>query len=113
MNSENKIEQIEKARVNGNFAHAKSLAISGLQESDDDAYRLAIMDQIAHLHLDLFLIWLNEMKKIKPVNKYDVLYRIEHHLRLNPDELSRYTEYMLKLASLPHEEALEEIFKHS
>lgn len=112
MNSENKIEQIEKARVNGNFAHAKKLAVIELEESDDD-YRVAIMDQLAHIHLDLFLIWLNEMKKIKPVNKYDTLYMIEHHLRLNRDKLSEYTEHMTKLANLSHKEALEEIFKHS
>ena len=114
MNSENKIGQIEKARENGNFAHAKALAINELESSNDNDYRLAIMDQMAHIHLDSFLIWLNEMRKIdSSVNKYDTLYGIEHHLRLHPDQLSEYTEYMVKLANLPHEEALDMIFKHS
>ena len=72
------------------------------------------MNEMAHIHLDLFLIWLNEMRKIdNSVNTYDTLYMIEHHLRLNPDKLSGYTEHMTKLATLPPEEALALIFKHS
>ncbi len=114
MNSENKIEEIKQARVNGNFPHAKKLASIELEKFDDDGYRVAIMNEMAHMHLDLFLIWLNEMRKIdNSVNKYDMLYGIEHHLRLNPDKLSGYTEYMVKLANLPQEEALALIFKHS
>ena len=114
MNPENKIEEIRQARVNGNFLDAKKLAIIELEKSNDDDYRVAIMDEMAHIHLDLFLIWLNEIRKINSsLNKCDTLYIIEHQLRLNPDKLLVYTEYMKKLVNLPHEEVLDEIFKHS
>ena len=75
MNStENVLEQIETARLSGDFDSVKRLSKKALEDPQSDIPDLLIMDQIAHMYLDSFLVWINEMKKtIGDGNGQDVL----------------------------------------
>ena len=58
------LNAIESARDNGDFDSVKRLSKMALENSQSDIDSLRIMEQIAHMYLDSFLIWFNEMKKI-------------------------------------------------
>ncbi|MYK96746.1 hypothetical protein F4009_22585, partial [Candidatus Poribacteria bacterium] len=55
------LNAIESARENGDFDSVKRLSKRELENPQSDIDPLLIMDQIAHMYLDSFLIWLNEM----------------------------------------------------
>ena len=106
MNSTDVLKKIETARKNGDFDSVKRLSKQELENpriSDKD--RVGIMDQIAHMYLDSFLVWVNEMKKIDPdVDKYSVLRKIAQNFEDNPNVLLWYTEYMREMMEAEAEE---------
>lgn len=92
------LKRIENARENGDFDLVKRLSKRALENPQSDINPVLIMDQIAHMHLDNFLVWVNEMKKIdSSVNKHDVLCKISQDLKDNPDKLLWYTQYMKEM----------------
>ena len=113
MNStENVLKRIENAREEGDFDLVKRLSKEALEDPQSDISDLLIMDQIAHMYLDSFLIWVNEMKKIDPsVDKYRVLCNIAIGLAENSgssDPLVVYTPYTEKMADAAPEVVREE-----
>lgn len=102
--TEDVLQAIKDARENGNFDLVKRLSKRELENPQSDINSLLIMEQIAHMHLDSFLVWVNEMKKIDPsVNKYDTLFRIAQHLR-TPDLSTDYTRYIKEMRRADAEE---------
>ena len=99
------LNAIESARENGDFDSVKRLSKRELENPQSDIDPLLIMDQIAHMYLDSFLIWLNEMKKInKNVDKHTVLRKIADNLENNPDILQFYTRFMQEMIDASAEE---------
>ena len=98
MNSEDVLKAIENARENGDFDLVKQLSKRALENPQSDINQLLVMDQIAHMYLDSFLIWVNEMKKIDgSVDKHSTLRLIAQHLEDNPAVLMFYTRYMKEM----------------
>ncbi len=105
MNSTDVLKTIENARENGDFDLVKRLSKKALENPQSDINPLLIMDQIAHMYLDSFLIWVNEMKKIdKNVDKHRTLRLIAQHLEDTPNNLKVYTRYMQEMAAADAEE---------
>jgi len=99
MNSTDVLKSIEDARINGDFDLVKELSKSELENPQSNINPLEIMDQIAHMYLDSFLIWVNEMKKInRAVDKHSTLRLIAQHLEDQPNSLVSYTPYMEQMA---------------
>ena len=97
MNSANVLQAIEKARVNGDFDLVKRLSKRELEDPQSDINPLLIMDQIAHMYLDSFLVWVHEMQKIGGgFDKHNTLRRIAQHLE-NPNVLTDYTQYIKEM----------------
>ena len=64
------------------------------------------MDQIAHMYLDSFLIWVHEMQKIGGgFNKHDTLRVISQHLK-NHNASTNYTQYIREMRAPGTEELL-------
>lgn len=107
MNSKNVLSAIEAARENGDFDSVKRLSKEALENPQSSISSLLIMDQIAHMYLDGFLIWVNEMKKIdKSVDKHSTLRRIASNLENDPDKLMYYTQYMKEMIEASPEEVI-------
>ena len=106
MNSTDVLDQIEQAREEGDFDLVKRLSKEELENPHiSDKYRLLIMDQVAHMYLDSFLIWVNEMKRIDMTeNKRDVLRRIAQNSENTPHKRIFYTAYMRKMIEAEPEE---------
>ena len=105
MNSTDVLKDIENARENGDFDLVKQLSKRELENPQSDINPLLIIDQIAHMYLDSFLIWVNEMKKIdRAVDKHSTLRLIAQHLEENPAVLMYYTRYMEKMVAANAEE---------
>ena len=105
MNSTDVLKTIENARENGDFDLVKQLSKRALENPQTDRDRLLIMDQIAHMYLDSFLIWVNEMKKIhRDVDKHSMLRGIAQHLENGSDKFMGYTAYMQQMAAADAEE---------
>ena len=64
MQDKDVLNAIESARGNGDFDSVKRLSKSALENPQSDIDSLRIMEQIAHMYLDSFLIWINEIRKI-------------------------------------------------
>ena len=137
MNStENVLEQIEKARLNGDFELVKRLSKEALEDPQSDIPDLLIMSEIAHMYLDGFLVWVNEIRKksggvdfyraidqlLKEdsisaedynylkwvVDKHDVLRGIAQDLEDHRDELVWYTPYMREMGEASPEKVRED-----
>ena len=105
MNSTDVLKTIENARVNGDFDLVKRLSKQELENPQSDVDPQSIMDQIAHMYLDSFLVWVNEMKKIdRPLNKYNALRAIAQDLEDNPKTQVFYTQYMKEMIAADAEE---------
>ena len=104
MNSTDVLKAIENAREIGDFDSVKRLSKKELENPQSDIEPLDIMDQIAHMYLDSFLVWVNEMKKIDPaVDKHWTLHRIAEHLE-GPNRLTDYTQYIKEMRAADAEE---------
>lgn len=100
----NVLEAIENARLKGDFDLVKRLSKTELENPQSDINALEIMNQIAHMYLDCFLIWVHEMQKIEPtVNKYSTLSVIAQHLK-SSDISTDYTEYIKEMRRADAEE---------
>ena len=105
MNSRDVLKVIENARVNGDFDLVKRLSKRELENPQSDIDPLLIMDQIAHMYLDSFLVWANEMKKIDSnFQKHGTLRIIAQQLENQPNGLVCYTSYMKQMAVADAEE---------
>lgn len=105
MNSRDVLKTIENARENGDFDLVKQVSKRELEYPQSDIDPVLIMDQIAHMYLDCFLIWVNEMKKIHgTVDKHSVLHQIAQQLEDNPDKQLSWTRYMQKMMKADAEE---------
>ena len=105
MNSTDVLKDIENARENGDFDLVKRLSKRELENPQSDIDPVRIMDQIAHMYLDSFLIWVNGMKKIDgSVDKHSTLRLIAQHLEDDPAVLMCYTRYMKEMAAADAEE---------
>ena len=94
---------IESARDNGDFDSVKRLSKIALENSQSDRDTLLIMNQIAHMYLDSFLIWSNEMKKIdKNVDTHTTLHGIAQ--QLENGGWAGYTRYMREMIKADAEE---------
>ena len=106
------LKTIENARENGNFDLVKQLSKKELEKPQSDIDRVRIMDQIAHMYLDSFLIWVHEMQKIEPtLDKSGTLLIIAHHLGINQYLASKnlsiledYTQYIKEMREADAEE---------
>lgn len=106
------LKRIENARENGDFDLVKQLSKRALENPQSDINPVLIMDQIAHMYLDSFLIWVHEMQKIDPtVNKDATLLVIAHHLAINQHLASKnlsiledYTQYIKEMREADAEE---------
>ena len=98
MNSTDVLKAIEDARENGDFDLVKQLSKRALENPQSDIDPLLIMNQIAHMYLDSFLIWVNQMKKINTsVDKHNMLRGIADHLELSNLYKVCYTRYMVEM----------------
>ena len=101
------LKAIEDARINGDFDLVKRLSKEALENPQSDIDSLLIMDQIAHMYLDSFLIWVNQMKKIdKSVDKHNMLRGIADHLELSNPYKVCYTQYMVEMTQADVEEVI-------
>ena len=110
MNStESVLEQINHARLNGDFEMVKRLSKKELENpriSDED--RVKIMDEIAHMYLDSFLVWINEIKKIDiSFDKYTMLGAIAIEWAKFSNHLVASTPYMQEMIEAAPEEVRE------
>lgn len=108
MNSTDVLDQIVQAREEGDFDLVKRLSKEELENPHiSDKYRLLIMDQIAHMYLDSFLVWVNEMKKIDmSFDKYNMLCGIAIELAKGSNHLLHYTPYMKEMGDAAPEEVI-------
>lgn len=98
------LKRIENARENGNFDLVKRLSKKALENPQSDIDPVLIMDQIAHMYLDSFLIWVHEMQKIYPTfDKSGTLRIIANHLE-NPNMSTNYTRYIKEMREADAEE---------
>ena len=110
MNSiENVLEQINHARLNGDFELVKRLSKKELENPRiSDEVRIKIMDEIAHMYLDSFLIWINEIKKIDiSFDKYTMLGAIAIEWAKFSNHLVSSTPYMKELIDAAPEDVRE------
>ena len=98
MNSRDVLNAIEQARDSGDFDLVKQLSKRALENPQSDIDPLLIMEQIAHMFLDSYLIWVNEMKKINiNFDKHTVLRVIAEQLEEHSDKLVSYTGFMQEM----------------
>ena len=110
MNSiENVLEQIKHARLNGDFDVVKRLSKKALENPRiSDEVRVKIMDEIAHMYLDSFLVWINEIKKIDiSFDKYTMLGAIAIEWAKFSNHLVASTPYMQEMIEADAEEVRE------
>lgn len=104
------LQTIRNARNKGDFELVKRLSKRELENPQSDIDALDIMNEVAHMGLDWFLIWINEMKKRSGSygDKPNELRRIAQQLEDQegkPENLMMfYTDYMKELIGTDAEE---------
>lgn len=98
-----KVKDIQNARENGDFDSVKRLSKKELENSQSDANPLEIMNEIAHMYLDSFLIWVHEMEKIGGTINYEGLHNIVQDLE-NPNTSTGYTQFIREMKAADPEE---------
>ena len=107
-NDDDVLQSIKDAREIGDFDSVKRLSKKELENPQSNINPLLIMDEIAHMFLDIFLIWVNEMEKKDPtvnMNKHVTLRLIAGHLE-DPNARVGYTQYIREMIEADAEEVI-------
>ena len=107
-NDDDVLQSIKDAREIGDFDSVKRLSKKELENPQSNINPLLIMDEIAHMFLDIFLIWVNEMEKKDPtvnMNKHVNLRLIAGHLE-DPNTRVDYTQYIREMIEADAEEVI-------